>query len=72
MICDHGRAMRVPTLSTVINQMKCYVSKQLGYSTWQKRFHDRVIRDGVEYERIWRYIDENAERWDEAEYCMHW
>jgi REP element-mobilizing transposase RayT len=32
---------------------------------WQARYHDRVIRDEGEYERIRTYIFENPKRWDE-------
>ena len=59
--------MRAPTIATVINQMKGYVSKQIGYSIWQKLFNDHIIRD--EYQRIWQYIDDNPAKWDED--CYH-
>jgi len=65
---DERRAMRVPTISTVVNQMKGYVSKELGHSIWQKRFHDHIIRDEADYQRIWQYIDENPARWSEDMY----
>jgi REP element-mobilizing transposase RayT len=35
---------------------------------WQKRYHDRIIRDEEEYNRIWKYIDENPLNWDNDEY----
>ena len=63
-----GRAMRAPTISMIINQMKGYVSKQVGYSVWQKLFHDHIIRDDIEYQRILQYMDENPARWNEDEY----
>lgn len=31
---------------------------------WQSRFHDRVIRDNEEYEKIARYIQNNVLNWD--------
>jgi len=62
---DHGRAMRAPTISTVVNQLKGYVSKQIGYSIWQKLFHDHIIRNNADYLDIWKYIDENPVRWHE-------
>jgi REP element-mobilizing transposase RayT len=62
---NHGRAMRAPTISTVINQMKGYVSKQTGYPVWQKLFHDHVIRNETDYLRIWQYIDKNPINWKE-------
>ena len=60
-----GRAMRVPTISTVINQMKGYATKRLGYSIWQPRFHDHIIRDEESYQQIWQYVDKNPETWHE-------
>ena len=65
IVNDPGRALRAPTVSTVINQMKGYVTKQIGYSIWQKLFHDHIIRDEAEYQRIWQYIDENPTKWDQ-------
>ena len=58
--------MRAPTISRVINQLKGYVTKQLGYSIWQKLFHDQIIRDEAEYQRIWQYINENPEKWEDV------
>ena len=61
----NGRAVRAPTISTIINQTKGYVTKQIGYSIWQKLFHDHIIRNEVEYQKIWQYIDENPRTWTE-------
>lgn len=67
---DSGRAMRAPTISTVINQLKGYVSKSIGFSCWQKLFYDHVIRDRRDYEIIWNYIDTNPQRWEkDCFYC---
>lgn len=60
-----GRAMRAPTVSTVINQMKGYVTKQIGFSLWQKLFHDHIIRNEQEYDKIWAYIDTNPLKWED-------
>ena len=62
---DSGRAMRAPTISTVINQLKGHVTKQTGFSVWQKLFHDHIIRNEGDYLDIWKYIDENPARWHE-------
>lgn len=67
----NGRAMRAPTVSTVINQMKGYVTKQIGFSLWQKLFHDHIIRSDEEYAKIWEYIDTNPLKWeDDCYYIM--
>ncbi|MEG1887523.1 MAG: hypothetical protein RR177_05285, partial [Oscillospiraceae bacterium] len=57
--------MRAPTIATAINQMKGYVTKQIGISLWQKLFHDHIIRNEREYQKIWQYIDENPLKWEE-------
>jgi len=37
------------------------------YSVWQKSFHDRVIRDEDELNRIREYIFANPENWEKDE-----
>ncbi len=54
-----GRAMRAPTLSTLINQFKGAVTKEIGYSIWQKLFYDRIIRNQKEYAACVEYIRRN-------------
>ena len=60
-----GRAMLAPTISHVVQQMKGIVTKQVGYSIWQKLFHDHVIRGEADYLKIWEYIENNPARWKE-------
>jgi putative transposase len=35
---------------------------------WQARYHDHVIRNAGEYERIQRYVYENPQKWAEDRY----
>ena len=69
-ISESGRTLCVPTISRIIKQCKEYVTKQIGYSIWHTRFHDRIIRDEEEYQNKWRYIDENPARWAEDEFIV--
>ena len=62
-----GRPMAAPTISTVINQTKGIISKQIGVSVWQKGFHDHVIRGKQDYTEIWEYIENNPCKWAEDE-----
>lgn len=62
-----GRQIAAPTLSTVIGHLKRYVSKQLGFSIWQKSFIDRVIRNQKGYDAVWEYIDNNPFKLDFAD-----
>ena len=48
-----------------INAFKSLTTKECGFSIWQRSFHDHIIRDEAEYQRIWQYIDENPQRWNE-------
>ena len=52
-----------PTISRIVKQFKGSISKQIGYSIWQKLFHDHIIRNDEEYNKIWQYIDENPVKW---------
>lgn len=61
---ENGRAMPVPTISTIIQQTKGYVTKQIGRSIWQSRFHDHVVRNQVDYDDIYRYIENNPTQWE--------
>lgn len=60
-----GRPMVAPTISTVIQQFKGIVTKEIGHSIWQKLFHDHVIRSQRDYLKIWTYIEGNPLMWKE-------
>ena len=61
---DDGRIISSPTsILTVVAQMKRYVSKKIGESVWQKSFHDHIIRDKSDYEKISKYMYENPIKW---------
>ena len=60
-----GRPMAAPTISTAINQMKGVISKNAGFSVWQKGFYDHVIRNDNDYRDIWNYIEGNPGKWAE-------
>ena len=62
---DRGRAMLAPTISKVVQQMKGYITTQLGVSVWQKLFHDHVVRGEKDYLEIWNYIEGNPSKWEE-------
>ncbi len=59
-----------PTISRIIKHMKSKVSKQIGYSIWQRSYYDHIIRNQLDYERIWQYIDNNPSKWELDEYYV--
>lgn len=60
-----GRPIVTPTISTVVQQFKGAVTKQIGQPVWQKLFYDHVIRNQQDYDEIWKYIDNNPVKWKE-------
>jgi REP element-mobilizing transposase RayT len=65
-----GRSMIAPTISTVVRLMKGTVTKQAGFSVWQKGFYDHVIRNDNDYRDIWNYIEGNPGKWTEDKFCI--
>ena len=60
-----GLAAGAPAISTVINKIKGYVSKQTGLSIWEKQFNDHVIQSEDDYIYIWQCIDKNPANWQD-------
>ena len=57
-------------ISIVIGQYKMSVTKKIrirepGRKIWQRSFHDHVIRNQKQYEKIWMYIENNPLKWEE-------
>jgi len=61
---DRGRS----SLQQVVRNIKSYVTKWAGFSMWQARFYDEIIRTEEDYRRIWHYIDQNQVKWAEDEF----
>ncbi len=52
-------------IETIIRSFKTIVTKELGYSIWQRSYHDHIIRGERDFQKIWEYIDTNVLRWKE-------
>ncbi|WP_202804228.1 transposase [Pleurocapsa sp. PCC 7319] len=61
------------TISSIVGGYKSAVTKhvrRLGYQfTWQSRFHDYIIRNDLEYDRIVKYIQNNPQNWHNDKFC---
>jgi REP element-mobilizing transposase RayT len=53
-----------PPLQNIIGQLKSYTTKKFGNILWQRSFHDHIIRDKEDYNKIWEYIDTNVTKWE--------
>ena len=58
---ESGRMISAPTkpITTVIGQMKRWVTKEIGFSVWQKSYYEHVIRDEDDYVEKAQYILNN-------------
>ncbi|MBR4905390.1 MAG: transposase [Clostridia bacterium] len=52
------------SVSGIVGQTKRRVSKEIGSSVWQKSFHDHIVRDEADWQRIWTYIENNPANWE--------
>ena len=73
--CDCGPNRFGPqsnNLASIVRGYKIGVTKYARQHNlpfkWQARYHDHVIRNAGEYERIQRYIHENPQKWAEDRY----
>ena len=66
----HKPEWKPNSVGSIINQFKSVCTKRIHKihpalsRVWQPRFHDRVIRDEKELDRIRKYIWLNPERWE--------
>ena len=62
---EQGKAQSEPTISRMVQQLKGIITKKIGFSVWQPRFYDHVVRNQQDYDEIWQYIEENPWKWKE-------
>jgi REP element-mobilizing transposase RayT len=60
-----GRASPSPTVGNIIGGLKSGVSRNIGFSPWQRFFHDHIIRNADDYARIAEYIENTPRNWRE-------
>jgi REP element-mobilizing transposase RayT len=67
---DHFKSEISPkahSISVIVRSYKSAVTRQanmLGYRFgWQGKFHDSIIRDGISFFRVGRYIKNNPKKW---------
>ena len=69
-IHDENKPKIAPTISRIIQQFKGSISKQIGYSIWQRSFYDNIIRNKQQYLEIYKYIETNPFKWKEDRYFV--
>lgn len=57
-------------ISGRIRSWKTMVTKQTGYSIWQRSYYDHVIRNEEDYIRIAQYMEDNPAKWNKDIYFI--
>ena len=68
--CHPPLQQRRKSVSNMVQGLKGAVTRQIGFSLWQRSFHDHIIRDRKEYREIWNYIDANPKKWEKDCYYV--
>lgn len=66
----HGSRQKKNDLNMIVGSYKAGVSRKIhklqpDLMIWQRSFHDHVIRNQQEYEKIWQYIQFNWQKWEQ-------
>ena len=48
---------------SVISAIKRFTNQQIGRNIFQRSYHDHVVRNEADFQRIWEYIDTNPIKW---------
>jgi REP element-mobilizing transposase RayT len=56
------------TIGSIIRGFKIGVTKQLGFSIWQRNYYEHIIRNEQSYRNISDYIILNPERWQDDKF----
>ena len=55
-------------ISLAISTLKRFVNKDVGCNVFQRSFYDHVIRNQIDYNEIWEYIENNPAKWLEDKF----
>jgi len=69
--CKGGRDDPAPTIGVgnIMGYFKYQTTKEINIpGFWQRSYHDHIIRNKIEYQRIWTYIDQNPANWENDRY----
>jgi REP element-mobilizing transposase RayT len=53
------------TVGSVVRGFKIGVTRQMGFSPWQRNYYEHIIRNNESYQYIVKYIAQNPMKWEE-------
>ncbi len=59
-----------PTIPQIVNALKGLITKQIGFSIFQRNYYEHIVRNEKEYLKIQEYIKNNPLNWEEDELNM--
>ena len=68
MIIEIKEEQEEVSINKIIKKFKSSVSRELGYSIWQKSYYDHIIRNEKEFYDIKQYIQNNVINWKNDKY----
>ena len=67
-IADNNPRGTSRTVGSIVRGFKIGVTKQIGYSVWQRNYHEHIIRNKESYQYIANYIVNNPINWEKDEF----
>ncbi|CDZ74467.1 Hypothetical protein ING2D1G_0273 [Peptoniphilus sp. ING2-D1G] len=64
LLLDEESRKNNRSVPMIVRSLKSLSSKKIGFSCWQRSYHDRIVRNKREFEMIWNYIEHNEETWN--------
>jgi REP element-mobilizing transposase RayT len=64
-VCNTPLRTPSQTVGAIVRGYKSMVSKRIGYSVWQRNFHEHIIRNERSLHQISQYIVSNPARWQD-------
>ena len=61
-----GRVVEVranQTIPAFVSTLKRMTNRAADTQLWQRGYYDHIIRNQLDYDTIWQYIDENPAKW---------
>lgn len=69
-VCNTPLQSPSQTVGAIVRGYKSAVSKQLGFSVWQRNYYEHIIRDANDHARIDDYIVSNPAQWLNDKFYM--
>ena len=69
-LSEHIKRFKTLTTKLYISSVKKGEYPPFDKKIWQKSYHDHIIRNETEYQKIWDYIDTNPLKWELDKYYI--